>query len=357
MTRSSGRLRLIAILLVLALALPGRPPVALIGVSIQGDRSSVFYQQLQDALLQAAGTYSYRVIVQRADKDPAKQQRQIEDFIAERVDAIVVVPVDSQEIDPAILEANAASIPIFTVDIGSLPGEGRVVASITSDNRSGGFAAGNELCAATQTGTEIAILDQPGITSVDDRVNGFKNAIDTCSSSSAISGPVNIDRGRKSATDVNQTLWHASKLWDISVGSEPTSAADAMITVLNEHPRVRGVFAINDTIALGALAVILEAGQQDKDIQIVGYDDTPAARDKVKAGKILAEIAQDPGCLGSTAIRQVNRELSSRDSRVKPPITVEVPVAVDESGLIGPARTVESSDTHQGQVVYPGCDD
>ncbi len=355
------RLRLVAVLVVLAVALPGlRPNAPLIGVSIQGNRSNDFYKQLQHALQRNARTYSYRVVIQHADEDPAKQQQQIEDFITERVDAIVVVPVDSQEIDPAILEANVAHIPVFTVDIGSRPGEGSVVASITSDNRSGGFDAGSELCAATPPGADIAVLDEHDITSVQDRVNGFTTAIKECRDSSPNSTPLGVYAGREPAVDVKKTLSHGANrhLIDVDVGREPDTAADALTTILNERPHLRGVFAINDTLALGAVHALFREGRQPKDVPIVGYDDTPAARGELRAGNIRAEIAQDPACLGAVAIQQIHRTLTSR-SRFSLPVTpasIEVPVAVDDSGMGTPARVVESFDTQQEHVAYPGCD-
>ena len=85
--------------------------------------------------------------------DVARQQDQVKDFIVKRVAAIVLCPCDSRSIGPAIQEANAAGVPVFTADIACLaPGvEVRVISlapawpdSMTRPNggmRSSSFAA------------------------------------------------------------------------------------------------------------------------------------------------------------------------------------------------------------------------
>src|SRR6202035_2651452 len=110
--------------------------------------------------------------------DNAKQQSQVEDFISQKVAAIVLTPYDSQAIGSAIVEANKAGIPVFTADIANASKDGKVVAHIASDNVQGGAQAGKLLCAAVGTGAvEIAIIDEPEVTSVQDRVKGFKAAV------------------------------------------------------------------------------------------------------------------------------------------------------------------------------------
>ena len=58
-----------------------------------------------------------RSIVVDASRDNSKQQSQVEDFISQKVAAIVLTPYDSQAIGSAIAEANKAGIPVFTADI------------------------------------------------------------------------------------------------------------------------------------------------------------------------------------------------------------------------------------------------
>src|SRR5438270_5612459 len=90
-----------------------------IGVSIQ-NREAQFYQDMERGLKDQAAKYGYTVTVVDAARDTAKQQSQVEDFISQRVAAIVLTPYDSHGIGSAIVEANKAGIPVFTADIANL---------------------------------------------------------------------------------------------------------------------------------------------------------------------------------------------------------------------------------------------
>ncbi|MBV9947113.1 MAG: substrate-binding domain-containing protein, partial [Myxococcales bacterium] len=104
-----------------------------IGVSIQ-NREAQFYEQMEAGMDAEAKKYGYTVRVVDASRDNAKQQSQVEDFIAQHVDAIVLTPYDSQAIGSAIVEANKAKIPVFTADIANTSKQGTVVSHIASDN-------------------------------------------------------------------------------------------------------------------------------------------------------------------------------------------------------------------------------
>src|SRR5215211_5750905 len=87
-----------------------------IGVTLL-TRDHEFYRQLEAGLKEAADKQGYQLIITSGDSDLAKQQSQIENFIVQRVDAIIVCPADSKGIGPAIQRANQAKIPVFTADI------------------------------------------------------------------------------------------------------------------------------------------------------------------------------------------------------------------------------------------------
>ena len=84
-----------------------------------------FFKEIVDNITSAAKAHNYSVIATSADFDVAKQQNQIKDFIVKKVSAIVLCPADSKAIGPAIREANAAGIPVFTADIASLDPEAK----------------------------------------------------------------------------------------------------------------------------------------------------------------------------------------------------------------------------------------
>ncbi len=246
-----------------------------IGVSIQ-NREAQFYQDMEAGMRAEAAKRGYGLIVVDASRDNAKQQSQVEDFISKRVDAIVLTPYDSQAIGSAIGEANAAGIPVFTADIASTSQQGRVVAHIASDNVQGGFEAGTLICKAVGNGGGIAIVDEPEVTSVQDRVKGFKEAL-------------------------AQHCPGVKVVADVDSGGTRAKASSDTGDILQAHRDLKGIFGINDDSALGALAAVKAAGMTGK-IAIVGYDATSEARDAIAKGEMYGDAIQYPAKIGAKTI-------------------------------------------------------
>src|ERR1035438_9358722 len=87
-----------------------------IGVSLL-TLDNPFFKVIGDNITSEGKKRGYEAIVVSGDKDVAKQSNQIKDFIVKKVAAIVLSPCDSKAIVSVIQEANAAGIPVFTVDI------------------------------------------------------------------------------------------------------------------------------------------------------------------------------------------------------------------------------------------------
>lgn len=262
----------IAVLGFSALAAGCSPSQKSIGVSIQNP-SSVFYQELIAGIRTEAQRSGYAVTIDGAEND-AEQQSQIEDFISKGVNAIVLVPYDSQMIVAAIAEANAANIPVFTADIASNGPEAHVLAHVASDNVQGGRKAAQLLCKALGMRGPVAILDESQVASVQDRVRGFRDELHTSCRGVAV-------------------------VADADVGGQKEKAADAMAELLQTRRDLRGVFAINDDAALGALAAIRTARRK---ISVVGYDATEKARKAIAKGQLYGDVVQYPYTIGSTTI-------------------------------------------------------
>src|SRR5690606_13153760 len=116
-----------------------------IGLSIS-TLNNPFFVTLRDGAQAAADAAGVELVVLDSQDDPATEAANMEDLIAQGVDAILVNPTDSDAIVPSIEAANAAGIPVFTVDRGASGGE--VVAHIASDNVAGGRLAAEYLCNA-----------------------------------------------------------------------------------------------------------------------------------------------------------------------------------------------------------------
>jgi ribose transport system substrate-binding protein len=243
-----------------------------------------------------AAKYGYALVVVDASRDNARQQSQVEDFISKRVDAIVLTPYDSAAIGSAIAEANGAKIPVFTADIASTSNQGHVVAHIASDNVQGGFQAGKLICTAVGKSGSIAIVDEPEVTSVQDRVKGFKQAI-------------------------AQLCPGVTIVADVDSGGTRDKASSDTGDILQAHRELKGIFGINDDSALGALAAVRAAGLTGK-VAIVGYDATPEARKAIAAGEMYGDAIQYPAKIGSSTIDVINGYFGGK----QPPAVVKIPV-------------------------------
>lgn len=283
------RIKLLALLSIALLAAacakqggqsPSAPAKKKIGVSLLA-RTDVFYRDMEEAMKAAADANGFELIVQSGDKDLAKQQSQIDNFIVQKVDAIVVCPTDSQGISPAIERANQAGIPVFTADI-SASGNGKVVAHIASDNIAGGRLAGEFVVRALGGEGKVAVIGHPEVQSVIDREKGFKDVI---------------------AANPKMSL-----VPTVAAGGKRDRALKAAEDILQGNPEVKAIFGINDETALGALQAV--DGKGVKDVIIVGYDAAPEAVEKIKSGTSLkASVAQQPKDIGRVTIETIVKHL------------------------------------------------
>ncbi|MDE2572640.1 MAG: substrate-binding domain-containing protein [bacterium] len=268
-----------------------------IGVSIQ-DREAQFYQAMESGMREEAKKYGYTLHVVDANRDNTKQQSQVEDFIAQRVDAIVLTPYDSTAIGSAIVEANNAKIPVFTADIASTSKQGSVIAHIASNNVQGGMEAGKLMCAAVKGAADptVAIIDEPEVTSVQDRVKGFK-------------------------AELAKACPHVKVVADISAGGQRTKASSVADDLLQRNPKLSGIFGINDDSALGAMKSVQAAGKAGK-VAIVGYDATSEARAAIKAGTMYGDAIQHPDQIGKLTVDAIHDYFNAK----QPQRVIAVPV-------------------------------
>jgi len=243
-----------------------------------------------------ATKYGYTVTFVDANRDSARQTSQVEDFISKKVDAIVLTPADSKAVGPAIVEANQANIPVFTADIASTAGRGDVVAHIASDNMQGGKVAADLMCKALGGKGTVAVIDQPEVTSVQDRVKGFKDELASkC----------------KGVTIVA----------DQDAGGDEAKAESVTDNLLQRFPSLSGIFGINDNSALGAVAAVKAAGKIGK-IKIVGYDASAIGRKAIDAGQMVGDPQQHPDVIGQLTIDAIHDYFNGK----KPAKIIPVPV-------------------------------
>jgi ribose transport system substrate-binding protein len=262
-----------------------------------------FFKDLEGGLREEAKARGLELVVTACEMDPAKQASQIEDFVAQKVSAILAAPCDSDAIVAHLGGPEKAGIPVFTADIAAHGG--KVISHVASDNVLGGRLAAQALVKHMGGKGKVLIIDHPTVASVQDRVKGFEEELKKHPEITIVGRP--------------------------SSDGQRAKAQAAMEDMLQAHRDLKGVFGINDDSALGAATVLEAAGR--KDVVVIGYDATPEAQRAIKSGGPLkADVIQYPKKIGRTAIEMIDRYL--KGEKVPALVAVEVGV-VDQESLAG----------------------
>src|SRR5436305_8731043 len=109
-----------------------------IGLSYESN-ANLFCRDLAEGIREAAAARGVSVNARVHENSVERQLADIEDFLADGVDAVIVSAVDSEAVSPEIVEAKRRNVPVFTVDRAAY--DCPVVSHVTSDNLLGGRLA------------------------------------------------------------------------------------------------------------------------------------------------------------------------------------------------------------------------
>lgn len=271
--------KILSILLVLAMvfcfAACGNEPAAddsadiSVGLSVS-TLNNPFFVTLVDGAQDKADELGIALTVADAGDDSAKQASDIEDLISAGIQVLIVNPVDSDAVAPAVQSAIDAGIQVIAVDR-AVNGVD-VACSIASDNVLGAELAANYLVELAGEGAVCAELQGVlGASATTDRGTGFHNVAD---------GKLNVVASQTANFNREEGM-------------------TVMEDMLQANPEIACVFAHNDEMALGALEAI-----GDKNILVAGFDANDDAIAAVKAGTMAATVAQQPALMGATAVEK-----------------------------------------------------
>lgn len=253
-----------------------------------------FFGVIADNVKSEAAKHGYDVIVVSAEMDPGMQNNQVNDFISQGVDAIILNPADSKSVAPAIRAAAEAGIPVFTADIACLADDCPVTSHIATDNYAGGRQAGKAMNEALNGQGKVAIVDFPQAESVILRTSGFKDELEALNSGIEIVGSWNGGGARDQGFNVTQDI-------------------------LQAHPDLNGIFAINDPSGLGAYAALEIANKTDQ-VTIVAFDGQPAGKQAIRLGRIYADPIQFPDKIGQITVQTIMKYFGGEE--VEPEVLI-----------------------------------
>ncbi|EIJ48949.1 sugar ABC transporter periplasmic protein [Herbaspirillum sp. GW103] len=242
-------------------------PLRSVGVTL-GDLANPFFVAIAKGAESGAHKINpaAKVTVVSSKYDLNTQVGQIENFIANKVDMIVLNAADSKGIGPAVKKAKKAGIVVVAVDVAA---EGADV-TVMSDNTMAGAESCKFIVDKLQGKGNVVIVNGPPVSAVMDRVTGCK-------------AEFKKSPGIKILSD-NQ-----------NAGGSRDGGMTTMSNLLAAHGKIDGVFAINDPTAIGAELAIRQAKRSDIKL-ITGVDGAPDAERALKDSKSLfaASPAQDP---------------------------------------------------------------
>ncbi|WP_161793421.1 substrate-binding domain-containing protein [Cohnella kolymensis] len=220
-----------------------------------------------------AAALGVKLSVVDANNDLATQLQGVEDLIQQKIDVLILDPVDSDGTVPLVEAANKAGIKVITT--GRQVNGGEVVSHLGYNEIKHGNTAGDFL--AEQLGGKGKVVELQGVmgTSVaQERSQGFQEAM-----------------GRNAGIKI---------LSSQSANFDRAEGLTVMENLLQAHADINGVYAANDEMALGALQAIEASGR--KGIVIVSNDGTMDAFNAIKDGKVAGTMAIYPNQYGEAAV-------------------------------------------------------
>ncbi len=257
-------------------ATPDARPV--IGVSLL-NMANEFIVTIHEAMTDRAKELGVQLVITDAQRSPERQVQQIETFIAQKVDAIVLNPCEVEASSPAVQKALAAGIPIVNVN-----SETKVTPTAFVGSR-------DEESARIGMNYIARRLDgKGGVLMMEGYMGQAAQLKRNAGAREVLAGHAGL-----------QLLAAQSAEWDRA------KAVTLMENWLQAYGQtIRAVFAQNDEMAMGALLAIERAGRKN-DIIVVGVDAIDDALQAVSDGRLDATVFQDGKGQGRGAIETALR--------------------------------------------------
>jgi inositol transport system substrate-binding protein len=262
-----------------ALALPMAAQAQKIGLAMANQDTFLAY--MSDALLAHAKKVGANVQMEVAGDDVGKQLSQIQNFIAQKVDAIIVNPVDTDATPKMTKMVSDAGIPLIYVnrkpaDFEKLP---KGVAWVASDEKVSGTLQTQEVCRVMKGKGNIVVL----------------------------MGELSNEAARTRTKDIEDVLatkeCSGIKILDKREGKwQRTAGNDITTNWLSTGTKFDAIIANNDEMAIGAIQALKAAKKWTPEFMVAGIDATPDALASMKAGDIKVTVFQNAAGQGTGSL-------------------------------------------------------
>jgi ribose transport system substrate-binding protein len=253
------------------------------------------------------------VISVEANNDLNKQLADVEDLIAQGIDVLIFNPKDPLGAVPATKMATAAGIPVFIID-SSIDASADYVTTVQSNNLANGEEVGIWL--ANRMGDEfirMALLSgsQGNPVGKERRQGVFRGLIEE-----------QLRAGNHASFEIVAQGWGE---WAHEGG------LNAMEDILVAFPDINVLLCENDSMCLGAMKAIEEAGKTEDILVLAAADGQKEALELIKTGEYGATGLNDPALVASTAVDLVVEYLNGR--RDFPKLTYTPATAITQENV------------------------
>ena len=239
--------------------------------------TNAFFVGLSKGVNDGAKKQGFTLKETNANGDASQQFNDAINLLNQNVDVLILTPIDSNGITPAVEQANKKGVPVFTLDRGS--SGGTITSFVETDNVSAGKQAaqwiGEQLTQryGSAKGNVVDLQGLIGTTAAKSREEGFQEGM--------------------------KALPEAKIVANQEGGFDQEKSLNAMTNILQAQPQIDAVFGANDDNTVGALRAIDGANRykpadDPQHIFIIGLDGTAQALDAIRQGKQDATISQNP---------------------------------------------------------------
>lgn len=241
--------------------------------------------------------------------DAKVQAKQVESFIEEKVDCILINAVDWKNIGASLGKAKKAGIPVVAVDT-LVHNQSLVDGTVVSNNYEAGQQCAQDLMKRRKSG-KILFLVQSENKSAIDRIKGFKETL-------------------------KKAGWKYEDAGDLECKGQLEVAQPLVENVLNKTKDIDVVMALNDPSAMGAMAA-LDAQHMLSEVLVYGADGSPEAKTMIYENRMTATSAQSPQMTGKKTVEMLYNILDGKTAEKQfiVPVTLITKDNVNEYSLSG----------------------
>lgn len=257
----------------------------------------IFWQAVHEGAKKAGQELGYEIYWNGPERetDRERQIQIIEDFIVQKVDGVVLAPLDREALVPSVEKLATLKVPCVIIDSGVATE--KYVCFAATDNYLGGVLAARKMGEILKgKGKVVVVKYVPGSASTTERENGFMETI--------------------------QKEFPGIEIVESKYGQDTVETAlQATEDLLTRHKDLQGLYACNAPTSVGALQAL--RSQKRTEIKMVGFDAEKALVEGLRSGEIEALVVQNPFKMGYEGVKAVVAQIKGQ------PVTKRIDTGVE----------------------------